>query len=195
MARALGVAGHPWGVPDWIGTRVPPDGRLHSKPYHRVIDLDDRFHLPPGLPATLHPVMASLDGDVVELYLRRSDPCEWVTFVDRCTAVLSAPQPVFSPHPRPAPESFCVSLRWRNGSLSAITVFADERALPDDAAIRAAWPIGMDPGDREVYEVALGAVRSLGKRPLRGWHGMLAWTLEADGTWHRAVSLRVPPLR
>jgi hypothetical protein len=37
-------------------------------------------------------------------------------------------------------------------------------------------------------------VRSLGKRPPRGWHGMLAWTVDAEGSWHRAASLRVPRL-
>jgi hypothetical protein len=184
-------------VPDWVGIRIRPDGLLYCKPYHRVIDLDERFHLPPGLPSTLHPVMASLDPerDTVELYLRRSDPCTWAAFVDRCTAALPASRPVFSPHPRPAPESFCVSLQWQRGRLSAISVFADERALPADADIRAQWTAGLESDDRESYEAAFGAVRSLGRRPPRGWHGMLSWTVDAAGAWHRAASLRVPRLR
>src|SRR6266542_1740758 len=36
LARALGLAGHPWGAPTFVGIRVLADGTLHAKPYHRL---------------------------------------------------------------------------------------------------------------------------------------------------------------
>jgi hypothetical protein len=83
-------------------------------------------------------------------------------------------------------------MRWRGSRIDAISVFAADRSLPSDRDIAGAWVAGLDDDDRDAYEAALGGVRSIGPRPLHGWHAMLAWTLEADGTFHRAVSLRVP---
>ena len=83
-------------------------------------------------------------------------------------------------------------MRWRASRIEAISLFADDRSLPSDRVIADEWIAGMSADDRDAYEAALGGVRSIGARPLHGWHAMLAWTLEADGTAHRAVSLRVP---
>ena len=137
-----------------------------------------------------------LSGGAVELYLRLSEPCEWAGFAQRCLTLLPPARPFdFSPYPRVAPESFCVSLRFEDQRPTALSIFADERALPPDGSIARAWMADMTPGDRDAYDIALGAVRSLGRRPPCGWHAMLAWTVEADGTTHRAASLRVPRLR
>jgi hypothetical protein len=195
LARALGTTRHPWGTPDWMGVRVHPDGRVHCKPYHGVVKVDDRFTTVAPFTGTLYPVMASLDNGVTELYLRQSHATEWDAFLTRALAPLTTRSP-FSCAPRPhhAPGSFCVSLRWREERIDAISVFADDRSLPADREIAEAWIAGLDATDRDAYEAALGGVRSIGPRPRHGWHAMLAWTLEADGTHHRAASLRVPRL-
>src|SRR4051812_21301067 len=35
LARAAGLADHPWGTPDWIGLRGRADGTARCKAYHR----------------------------------------------------------------------------------------------------------------------------------------------------------------
>jgi hypothetical protein len=136
--------------------------------------------------------MAALDGTAVELYLRLAQARSWTSFVSACTAPFGGAGHRFSPHPRPAGRAFCLSLRRDQRGLSAVTVYADDRALPDDQEIRRAWTEGMDQAERTAYELALAGVRSLGPRPRRGWHAMLGWTVERDGSRHRAASLRVP---
>lgn len=176
-----------------MGIRVRPDGHVHCKPYHRVVELDDRFAFAVPLAGKLYPVMASHDDDVTELYLRQSHASNWFAFVDQYLAPLTKRAPfTFAPQPHHAARSFCVSIRWRVSRIEAISLFADDRSLPSDRVITDEWIVGLDSDDREAYEAALGGVRSIGRRPLHGWHAMLAWTLEADGTSHRAVSLRVP---
>jgi len=193
VARALGTTVHPWGTPDWMGVRVHPDGRVHCKPYHRVVELDDRFAVVTPFTGTLYPVMASQDNGETELYLRQSHASDWSAFVDRCLAPLTTRSPfTFALSPHHAADSFCVSMRWRGSRIDAISVFAADRSLPSDRDIAGAWVAGLDDDDRDAYEAALGGVRSIGPRPRHGWHAMLAWTLEADGRFHRAVSLRVP---
>jgi hypothetical protein len=205
LAGAVGLASHPWGPPDWVGLRVGVDGKVAAKAYHRLRRSDPagsspggfavpggRFPVPAGLPGGLYPVMAALDGTAVELYLRMAPAGPWTAFVSACTAALGGPGGPCSPHPRPAGRAFCLSLRRDERGLSAVTVYADHRALPGDREIGRAWTEGMDQAERTAYELALAGVRSLGPRPRDGWHAALGWTLERDRGWHRAASLRVP---
>jgi hypothetical protein len=190
LAEVFGHAAHPWGTPTWIGFRVRPDGTARSKPYHRLSTLDDRFTLPAGLPSGFRPVMAALDDDQIELYLRFGGEMPWDRYVAACTAPLVITPTTFDPHPRPVGQAFCLSLKWTRGELTAITVFADHRALPDDRTIQQHWTRQMDDLDRCAYERALAAVRSIGRRGT-AWHAMLAWAFERDGDRHRAASLRL----
>ncbi|HYG62648.1 MAG TPA: hypothetical protein VEL74_08705 [Thermoanaerobaculia bacterium] len=208
LAAAFGLDSHPWGDPTWVGIRVRPDGSVQAKAYHRLEGslgrLDGRFVLPPGLPAGLRPVMAALHEGSRELYLRLGPAApSWTSFAAAVGAALEMngieKDLPFSPPPRPAEDGFCLSLRWQDGALTTLSLFADQRSLPGDGEIRRAWPEGMDETDRNAYEAALAAVRGLGRLPpSHAWHGMLAWTLElspeGSGFWHRAASLRVPPL-
>jgi hypothetical protein len=204
LAEAFGLEAHPWGLPDWIGVRVRSEGTVSTKAYHRLVHLgpdvcvSGRFRfaghdlpLPEALPPGLRPIMASQDAEDVELYLRLADARSWTSFVGRCTEAFGGLTYPFSPTPRPVEEAFCVSLRWLGGNLSAVTMYADERALPPDTDIPEAWTTGMDERERAAYEAALVGVRSLGSSRGRGWHAMLGWTVEEDDTWHRAASLRV----
>jgi hypothetical protein len=191
LAAAFGFAKHPWGTPAWVGIRCLPDGSARAKAYHRLDRLDGRFALPPGLPGGLRPVMASLDGDITEVYLRFHGCLPWTRFVAECTACLAGTGCDFAPHPRPVPAAFCVSYRCQSGACTGVSVFADHRALPEEAAIFEAWSQELDPAERAAYELSFAAARSVGAN--RGpWHAMLSWTLESRGGWHRAVSLRLP---
>jgi hypothetical protein len=191
LAEAGGFTHHPWGAPDWLGVRVSRGAGLQVKAYHRLTDLR-RFRLPAGLPAPLYPVMAALHDNAVEVYLRFGACSTWTEFVQRCGGVLGEVHRPFSPHPRPVESAFCLSLRWQDERLTAVSVFADYRALPDDETIARRWSEGMTERDRTAYELALAGVRSLGRRPFSAWHAMLGWTLESNGSWHRAASLYVP---
>ncbi|HEY8021952.1 MAG TPA: hypothetical protein VIH93_12680 [Thermoanaerobaculia bacterium] len=213
LGDAFGFAGHPWGAPAWVGLRVSPGGAVRAKAYHAAPRWDDLRsllvrglecppQLPAGLPDGLRPVMAALDGEAAEIYLRRGPAGPWSAFA---AAVLAAAlpslppacrEPSFAPHPRPAEDAFCLSLRWRLGALEALSLYADQRALPADGEVRGAWSAGLDEPDRLAYEAALAGVRSLARSPgpagTRSWHAMLAWSLDREGGWHRAASLRVP---
>jgi hypothetical protein len=136
--------------------------------------------------------MAALDGDSLELYLRRGAAGSWLHFAEQGAALLGARPPVVRPYPRPAQDGFCLSLRWQGRALTAVTMFAEGQALPDDRTIAAAWREGMEGPDERAYDAALGGVRALGPAPPGGWHGMLGWTIETGGACHRAASLRVP---
>jgi hypothetical protein len=195
LARVFGFETHAWGAPDWVGVRVRPDGTLVKKAYHRLEVLDGRFTLPAGWPGDLYPIMASLDGDAVEVYLRKWNQCSFDAFAERCLAVLgpASPRPQAVPYPRPRDHAFCVSLRRERGRVAAVSLYADWRALPRDSEIEQSWSEGLGDEDRTRYRLAVAGVRSLGFLPLGNWHAMLAWTVEADGELHRAVSLTVPP--
>ena len=81
LAREFGLDGHPWGAPRWVGVRVAPGGELRVKAYHPVERLDARFELPSEWPGDLHPIMASLDGDAIEIYLRKRLACSFAGLV------------------------------------------------------------------------------------------------------------------
>jgi hypothetical protein len=205
LAHALGLGGHPWGLADFAGVRVRADGACSAKAYHRLARFDGAawaggtfavgelsLPVPRGLPGGLYPIMVSLDGDDVELYLRLSPSTSWTSFTARCVATLATASRAFEPHPRPTEDAFGLSLRWRHARLSAVSLFAFERALPCDAETTRAWRQGMSAADCAAYEAAVAGVRSFAaSSPARSHHAMLGWTLERDGSWHRAASLRV----
>lgn len=193
LAHEFALDRHPWGTPRWVGVRVKAGGELRAKAYHLVERVDERFELPPEWPRDLHPVMASLDGDAVEIYLRKQGACGFAAFATQCLAPLGLAPPEAAPSPRPHEDSFCVSLRRERGCVSAISLYADWRALPGDAEIEGIWSGSLDVADRMPYQLAVAGVRSLGFLPTGNWHAMLAWTAEANGERHRAVSLSVPP--
>ena len=194
LARAFDLERHPWGVPSWIGIRVLPNGEAKVKPYHRAAQFGDRFALPPQLPSDLYPLAASFDrGTTKELYLRQRAPMAWDCFVNAALAPFGHGDYPFKPYPRGIMDGFGLSLRWTDERVTAISLYAFSRALPDDLAIRKQWIEGMEAADLEAYEMALLAARSLGRLTRGKRHSILAWTLERGGEWHRAVSLRVVP--
>jgi hypothetical protein len=184
-------ADHPWGRPHWLGIRIAPDRRWVTKPYHLRFSMDG-FPLPSGLPTDVRPVMASRDGNTTEIYLRAMSPQRWSVFAAQSAALIDAPPPQCAPQPRPSTGSFALSLRWEGSDLTAVTVFADQRALPfDDDAIANQWIQGMDDKERTAYLAAYVGTHAFGSSPTRSRHAMLGWTLEAGGGSHRAASLRL----
>lgn len=197
LADALGLAAHPLGLPAWVAIRLSQQGALSFKAYHRPDPAGDPWTLPKGFPGGLRPSMVSAEGARTEHYLQLRATLPWERFVDACTApIASAPvasAPVaFSPPPRAIEGAFGVSVRRDAGRVTAVSLYADQRSLPDDASVRRAWAEGLCDADRFAYEAALDAVRSVGPRRRGAWHALLSWTLEEDGRWHRAASLRVP---
>jgi hypothetical protein len=169
---------------------VAPDGRAALKLYHKLEQPDSSWPATP-MPRPFVPVMASLDDGERELYLRYLGTSSWAEFAARCLGGLDVAAAPFRPYPRTVQAAYCASFRYRGGALAEVTLLADYRALPADDDIRRQWPEGMDAKDHEAYELALDGVRSLGPRPAKGWHAMLAWT--ANGReWRRAASLRAP---
>jgi hypothetical protein len=191
LGRAFGFDDHPWGPPRLVGLRIRPGGQLRAKPYHAVDRLDERFELPAEWPRDLYPIWASLDGDVVELYLGKRDACEFGEFAARCLAPLGAAPPETAPAPRARSNVFGVGVRRERGRLTAISVYAGWRSLPRDAEIERQWSAGLDEPDRRAYELTVAGVRSTGFLPTGNWHDLLWWTTEADGRRHRAVSLKI----
>ncbi len=195
LADALGLSGHPLGCPAWVGLRVSNGGELRIKAYHRPDPNGEPWSLPKGFPSGLLPAMVSAEGDRTEHYLQLRAPCSWGRFVDACVAPLGGRPLAFAPTPRDVEGAFGVSVRRDAGRVTAVSLYADQRALPGDAAVRGAWVEGLGDADRFAYETALAAVRSVGPRRQGAWHALLAWTLEASGEWRRAASLRVPRAR
>jgi hypothetical protein len=190
----FGLADHPWGDPEWIGLRVTVDGELIAKAYHaRVKPCHLRRHLEPLRPF-LYPVMASLHRGIREDYFRCHSLLNWSEFVTTSAGSLGTFATHFEPEPQPVMSAFCVSTGVQGESLRVITVFADHRSLPDDESIRTLWTKDMSASDAEAYELALAGVRSCGARRFGSWHAMLSWTLERDGSCHKAASLRFPSL-
>lgn len=197
LAAAFGLADHPWGAPSWVGVRARSGAALHAKAYHCSPPPGAGFALPAGLPEGLRPVMASLDGDAYEVYLRLAPARTWGAFAGACVAAFTAASgcasaPAVSPRPRPSESGLGLSLRWSSGRLSALSLFARGASLPDEAAIARAWTEGLADDDARAYALALAGVRSIGRLRGGAWHAMLTWTLEAGGPWRRAVSLAVP---
>ncbi len=197
-AAASGLPAHPWGAPDWIGLRVSPAGDVVWKAYHRFDRVASLVAVPPQLPPTLVPVMAARHGGTEELYFRRGEAGAWLPFVDDvCRAMrmdltrFEPGVPAFRPLPRERANSFCVSVKFDHDHATAISLFADDRALPHDRTIAAEWAASLAAGDRLAYEAALAGVRALGPPPPRGWHAMLAWTVDARHGWSQAASLRI----
>lgn len=182
---------HPWGPPTWVGLRVGADGTVASKPYHRMRRLGDRFTLPAGVAGDVRPVMAAWHADTKELYLRSTPAERWSVFAARIAALIGAEPPACSPLPRPSEGSFAFSLRWTDDELAAVTLFADDRSLPRDDEIASAWSDGMERVDAAAYAAAYAGVCAFAPSSTRARHGMLGWTVEANGQSHRAASLRV----
>jgi hypothetical protein len=136
--------------------------------------------------------MASLDGEAAEVYLRSSSTRSWESFMAAALASFGGGDFRFAPRPRAVAHAFGISFRWSHGRLSAATLYACSRALPDEQSIHRQWIEGMDETEERAYEMALIGVRSVGRLRRGTWHAILAWTLEENGIWHRAVSLRVP---
>jgi hypothetical protein len=181
---------HPWGPPDWVGLRFR--GEARTKAYHRAARLPGVPRPPCALPSGLSPVMAALDGDDIELYLRHEPSAPWVAFVDAvCASLRIAPPPSVAPAPRPATGGMGLSVRWAGDEVRAVSLFASDVALPPEATLSAAWGAGLEGSDRQAYERALATAQWLA--PQRAaWHAGVAWTLDlAASRWSRAVSLRL----
>lgn len=190
-AVALGFGAHPWGPPNWYGVRFDPAGAVIIKPYHRTSRWPDGVRPPPGLPAGLAVELAARHDGRTEVYLRRTVDRPWSELATTCAGLVGGAAPSCAPVPRDVPLAHCVSLSWTGDRLTAVTLYATDRCLPDDRAVAAAWQPGLTPVDRRTYEATLGAVRALGRHGHESHHGMLGWTATADGETTRAVSLRV----
>jgi hypothetical protein len=190
---AFGLDCHPWGEPNWVGLRDASGAGVAAKAYHAISGVES-LPFEPRFAEHLYPVMASLYQCGREDYLRFKGACDWGEFARACFAPLGGASIAFAPVPSSKDSAFCVSVRVRDGILEAITVLADFRALPDDDTIRHLWAQDMSEAEAGAYELALAAVRSCGRRRLGGWHEMLSWTVERDGTWHKAASLRFPSI-
>jgi len=191
--RDFGLDGHPWGLPEWVGLRTHGAGPLVVKAYHQKppvapISFEEKLR------SRLDLVMASLHSSFTETYWRFRGDCLWPEFVRMCLDGFSAGKPYydFLPTPDSVPASFCVSEKCEGGRVQSVSLFADYRALPDDATISQLWTQDMPEQERQAYELALAAVRSTGQRRLGTWHAMLCWTLESSGGWHKAASLLFP---
>lgn len=189
---AFGLAGHPWGIPAWVGLRVASAG-LIAKCYHRLGHIPG-MHFRSELMNRFQPVMISLHSGRQEYYLRMRGSASWEEFALECLAPLPAKPPQFSIIPRATDSSFCLSVQTRGEVIEAITLFADHRSLPDDDTIFRLWRAGMTSEDAAAYELAYAAIRSCGTRRLGSWHAMLSWTVDRSGEWRRAASLRFPAL-
>jgi hypothetical protein len=136
--------------------------------------------------------MASFYECEREDYLSFRGVCDWGQFAQACLAPLGGASIAFVPVPLFKDSAFGVSVQVREGTLQAITVLADFRALPNDQTIRHLWVQDMSEAEAEAYELALAGVRSCGRRRFGSWHAWLSWTVERDRTWHKAASLRFP---
>jgi len=191
--RDFELDGHPWGAPDWVGLRIQGEGPLVVKAYHQVAQVTP-LSFEEKLRSRLDLVMAALHDGSIETYWRFRGVCPWPEFVQMCLEGFSAEKPDydFLPTPDSLPDAFCVSEKCKGGRVQSISLFADHRALPDDATISRLWTQDIPEQERQAYELALAAVRSTGQRRLGTWHGMLCWTLERSGDWHKAASLLFP---
>jgi len=197
FAAQFGLADHPLGFPEWLGLRISDSGRLIVKMYH-LLDSLPPLPVPHSVRRNLHPIMVSLHEGSREVYARFTAACEWRDFVEACLGGLE--QSAFSelhyqPYPKAVENAFAVSFRFEDDTVAAVTLFAYQRALPDDDTTRAAWSRHMSQSEQQMYELTYAAVRSLGQRRLGSWHAMLGWTVESDGRTHRAASLRIPLLK
>jgi hypothetical protein len=193
FVRGFGLEDHAWGSPDWVGFRSRNDGSLGMKAYHQSVKLD-ALSFQEKLRGRLDFVMASLDGDSTETYWRLRGACQWPDFAQTCLEGFQGSKPAFNfqPAPEPVPDTFCVSEKRAGGNVQSVSLFADYRALPDDTTISRLWTQDLPEHERKAYELALAALRSTGQRQRGTWHGMLSWTLECDGVWHKAASLLFP---
>jgi hypothetical protein len=171
----------------WLGLRLV-GGAPASRRYTPGVDAAPPLKLP------LVPVMSAGDPDDREHYWRLAEAMPWDAFAAAALALVGATPAPWGLRPRPSPGAFGLSVRRRGDRVHAVTLYARERALPHDEALRRAWGEALGPDDRAAYEKLYALVRSLGPRPPRGWHALAAWTFAADGAAHRAVSLRVPAI-
>jgi hypothetical protein len=196
IASAFRFDSHPWGPPNWIGIRCNAQGEIVTKPYHRSPVRASPQRMPElcaRLNETAIPVMASLLDNSIEVYWRMPGEWNWNTFAQHALEPFGCAPPAVDPQPRPVPGGFCVSYRSSGGKLDAITLFAYDRALPPEGDLADIWEHQLPSADRADYRLALDTARSLGKRPLRGFHAMLAWNVGPYGEiTGRAVSLRLP---
>ncbi len=192
FAVAGGLADHPWGPPDWIGVRTSADGTTRAKAYHRRPPSLDAAIVHRGLPPGSEPVMASLDGDAIEVYAVHGGQLRWDAWVARCLPIEPDVPPTFTLVARA--RGFGLSVRQVAGEVSAVTLFAFPAALPPDERVTAEWTSRLSAADAVAHETALAAVASLGHRVGRRY-GLLGWTYELRGFVGRAASLRCPPPR
>jgi hypothetical protein len=191
VVHELGLESHPWGAPSWVGLRVNAKGEIDWKAYHaaRVVPLP--LDAPPGVPSPLTPVMAALHQGRCEIYYRLLAKMPWEAFAAPCLRLVDGEMSASRLHISPTTAAFCLSIAREGRAVRAVSVFADDRALPAEPESSRLWREALPAADRAAYDVALVGVRSTGRRPARGWHAMYAWTSSDDGSQSRAVSLRI----
>jgi hypothetical protein len=187
VAARVGLADHPWGVPDWVGLRTGADGAVRAKAYHRRTPLDATL-LHRGLPDSARPVMAARVGRSIEVYAVLPGAMGWQRHATAALEPLGcAPvAPGLSLVARP--NGWAVSVRHDGDELSAVTLFATSETLPADGVVEEQWVSGMSVEERQLHGLRVAAAATVSRTPGRRYR-MLAWNYTRSGLFSRAVSL------
>ncbi|MEM7152822.1 MAG: hypothetical protein AAF799_08265 [Myxococcota bacterium] len=191
LARALGLDDHPWGPPDTIGVRLNVQGEVTVRGYHRMARIPEEVDVPADLRPHLRPLMAALWPEP-EVYGHWAGQPTWEALHEAGERSLSLTLP--RPEVRPVGHRgyLGISLRTEKSGGTSLTAYADHTALPPDDEIREGWSASLPATERDAFERALAAVRSLGPRQGGSWFDFLAWGVDSTHRSWRAVSLRTP---
>lgn len=200
----VGLAGHPWGAPDWIGLRTAADGSVRAKAYHRRPPLDAVL-VHRGLLDTARPVMAAYSGGpsrpgrpdepgrTVEVYAVVPGAMTWDRFAGDALAPLGCRPEPSGVTVVPRADGFALSVRHDGEQLTAITLFATSAGLRADAELEAEWVVGMDVEQADHHRQRMAAVASVSRSAGRRYR-MLAWNYTRAGLTGRAVSVHAVSL-
>ena len=187
VAGRVGLADHPWGVPDWIGLRTAADGAVRAKAYHRRPPLDATL-VHRGLPVTARPMMASLSGRSIEVYAALPGQLTWERFASAALEPLGCAAAPAGVTVVPRAGVFGVSVRHDGDQLSGMTLFVDSAALRDDAGVEEEWLGSLPPDERSLHVVRVAAAATVSRTSGRRYR-MLSWHYAPAGLVSRAVSL------
>jgi len=190
VARAAGLADHPWGPPRWVGLRRDRAGRLLAKPYH-LPPAGRGDASGPDLPGFRLVMRARWEG-LEERYYRREGALGWGALADLAEARFGLRPPALPWTPRLRDGALGLSLCWRGQDLIALSAFAGASALPADLELFQTWAERLPAAERAPFERLALLVRALGPPPLGSYTGLVSVTVEPGGAEHRAISLRIP---
>lgn len=190
VARAAGLADHPWGPPRWVGLRHDREGRLRAKPYHLPSAAGSGEH-GGDLPG-FRPVMVSRWEGLEERYHRQEGATSWRALGALTEARFGLSLPALPWTPRLRDGALGLSLCWRGEAIVALSAFAGASALPPDRELFEAWTDRLPPDEREPFARLSLLVRALGPPPLGSYTGLVSVTVAPGGGARWAISLRIP---